>query len=275
MESNLVGGEVRASIVWNDRRGFTLIEVLLVVMLLGLILAFTLPNLGGELKRRSLLESADRLRSLIHMTYARSIQDGIQYRVFFPGTPDPLDKHAKEEIDVPVETLQPIVQRQVAPINNPEAYGDVHDPWNEGPILQEGTRCVAVLPGKPNFDISAHSPIAGPAIWEGEAPFVQQTFRPDGTGDWVTYVLTDLPVDVELEPHHVSRIINVIVDGRTGEVWLQRAFRVEEVELMQEEGASPILHMDFTDAREITKDNILHVQVGQSGGRVGRSEPTP
>jgi len=251
------------------RRAVTLIEVLLVILLLGMITAFVFPELGGELKRRSLTESADRLRALIVMTHAHAMRDGLKYRVQFPDTPDPDDPYAEDEIDVPLVTQQPTLQQQSDPLSNPDEFKDFTAPWSKHTVLQPGTRCVAVLPGRPSFEISPHSPIAGPSISEDMATFVPLTLNPDGTCDWVTLVLTDLPPDVELEPQHVSRILNVIVDGRTGQVWVQRALRVEEVELMQEHGASPILHIDFTRADLITENNILEIHMRQGGQTTG------
>ncbi len=249
------------------RRAFTMIEVLLVIALLGLIAAFVFPNLSRELERRSLDESARRLRSLIQMVQARAMQDGLRYRIEFPGTPDPLDPRAKDEVDVPTETQQPIVTRESDPLERPYVYEGFAWDWLEQEFIQQGTRCVAVLPGQPEFEIRAASPIAGPSIQEGnKSVFVPLTFNPDGTCDWVTFVLTDLPEDVDLKPEHVTRILNVMVDGRTGETWIQRALRVEEVEVMEEYRASPIMHQDFTRGDEITKDNILEVRIGQGGG---------
>lgn len=251
------------------RRAITLIEVLLVIMLLGLITTFVFPDFSGEIQRRSLIESADRMRALIVMAHAKAMQDGVKYRIQFPGTPDPLDKNAEETVDVPLETEQPIVLRQSDPITRPHDFGDFDAPWKTHSVLQPGTRCVAVLEGRPSFEISSHSPIAGPSISEGETSFVPLTLSPDGTCDWVTCVLTDLPPDKELQSHDVSRILNVIVDGRTGQVWVQRALRVEEVELMQEHGASPILHVDFTSPNVITEDNILEIHMSHTGGFTG------
>jgi prepilin-type N-terminal cleavage/methylation domain-containing protein len=254
------------------QRAFTLLEVLLVVLILGLITALTFPNLAGELHRRSLEESARRLRSLVTMTHARAMQDGIRYRVSFPGTPDPQDTHADKKVEVAASTEQPTVSREADPLQNPDQFSDFAWEWLGDDVLQQGTRCVAVLPGQPSFEITGQNPIAGPSPQEGtEATFVPLTFKPDGTCDWVTFVLTDLPPDVEIKSSHVGRILNVIVDGRTGETWIQRALRTEEVELMREEGASPILHQDFTDPMVITEDNILQVHMGQGGSpRTGR-----
>lgn len=252
------------------RRGFTLLEVLLTIGVLLLILALSFPDYKAMMQQRALKESGSQLKALIIMCHAKAMQEGRRYRVYFPGTPDPNDKLADKEIDVPYETLQPKVERQADPLINPEWYEEVAADWIPQKIMMEGTRCVAVLPGKPNFAIKPESPIAGPSVSEDFAEFVRVTFHPDGTSDWATFVITDLPYDVHVEAFHVGRIINVIVDGRTGKPWLQRALRVEEVELMQEYGASPILHQDFTDPREITEENILEVHMSSGGAKAGR-----
>jgi hypothetical protein len=199
------------------------------------------------------------------------MRSGLKLRISFPGTPDPNDPTTKDkQVDVPAETFQPTVQAQADAMLNPDAFADLHDDWTGGPILQPGTRCVAVLPGMPNFDINTASPIAGPSMAQGvQATFVPLTLNPDGTCDWVTFVLTDLPPDVQLEAYHAPRILNVIVDGRTGQTWIQRALRVDEVEVMQQHGASPILHVDFTSPDEITERNILQIHVGRSGASGG------
>lgn len=240
------------------QRAFTLVEVLLVILLLGLLVVFAFPDLGQEMKRRSLVESADRLRSLIVMMHAKAMQDGVRYRIEFPGTPDPLDVHAEKSIDVPVETQQPIVKKQSDPLNNPEAYADTSVGWQA--IMQEGSRCVAVMNWNAGqyCEISNSSPVAGPQVLSDErTSFVPLTLNPDGTCDKVAFALTDLPPDKDLTTDDVSRILYVIVDGRTGQTWIQRAWRVEECEVMAEYGASPILRMDFTRPDLITDKNIL------------------
>ncbi len=266
------GGEMRYSGI--VRRAFTLVELLLVIVLLGLLAGLAMPNLGDEMRRRSLTESADRLRSLIVMSHARAIRDGVRYRIQFPGTVDPNDRDAQKEIDIPIETLQPEMLKQSDPLRYPEDFGGIELPWKGMAILQPGTRCVAVLPGKPDFTITGDSPLAGPQIGEAQQVFVPLTLYPDGTADWVTFVLTDLPFDAEINREDAPRILNVIVDGRTGQVWVQRALRREEVQLMEEKGASPILHIDFTRGDEITEDNLLHIQIRASGGVSGGSGAT-
>lgn len=252
-------------------RAVTLIEVILVIMVIGMIVGFTFPKLDVVLRGGSLKESADRLRSLVLMSHAEAMQTGLKYRVFFPGTPDPNDKFAEKEIDIPFETLQPIVERQFAPIANREAFGDFDAKWKNGEILRPGTRCVAVLPGTPRFDIRDDSEVAGISFTDYEAEFVRPTINPDGTTDWATFVLTDLPPDIDLEARHMSRILNLVLDGRTGKVWIQRAFQVDEIEYMQELHVRPLMYQDFTRAEPLDEDDIYdrvweaHSPRGQGG----------
>ena len=147
-------------------RAFTIFEVLLTIFVLGLIVAFMFADYGQVSASRSLEESSHRLRTLILRAQAEAMQSGMRYRISFPGTPDPLDPTRRDDlVDMPVKTEQPIIERQADPINAPDAFtGDFAADWKDTPILQQGTRCVAVLPGRPTFDINTSSPIAGPSF---------------------------------------------------------------------------------------------------------------
>lgn len=259
-----------AGMVMMHRRALTFLELLLAIALLALLIGIALPNLAPDLRQRSLTESADRLRALIVMCRAKAMQEGLVYRVSFPGTPDPNDPFADKEVEIPGETLQPIIERQIDPLKNPESFGGFDATWKDISILQPGTRCVAVFPDRPSFEIRPESPVAGPSITEGTAPFVHLYMNPDGTTNWVTFVLTDLPYETQIQSYHVGRIFNVIVDGRTGQTWVQRALRTEEVELMQELHVQPLLHIDFTSSQEITEENIRNEIVDRQGRAMAR-----
>jgi prepilin-type N-terminal cleavage/methylation domain-containing protein len=246
------------------RRAFTLLEVILVILIIGLILGFVYPDLERMLQSRRMEESAEQLRSLIIMARSRAMRDGIKYRIQFPGTPDPLDKHAEKEIDIPFETLQPEVFRQDRPVDFPDSFAKVEEDWTMQGFLKDGVRCVATYYGT-NFDETPGTPIVGPAITEGKWEFVSLTFNPDGTCDHLTFRLTDLPGDIEPMSIMPSRVLDLIVDGRTGQTWFQRAFTIEEKEIMEEYGASPILHMDFNSPDPITEENILMINIDSQG----------
>jgi prepilin-type N-terminal cleavage/methylation domain-containing protein len=246
------------------RRAFTLIELILTILIIGLIIGFVYPDLDRMFATRKLEESAEELRSLLVMARSRAMRDGIRYRVQFPGTPDPLDKNADPEVDVPFETKQPEVFRQDRPLDFPDSFAKVEEDWTMQGFLKEGVRCVATFYGT-NFDETSGSSVVGPAITEGKWEFVALNFNPDGTCDHLTFRLTDLPFDIEPSKITPTRVIDLIVDGRTGQTWFQRAFTVDEKEVMEEYGASPILHMDFNSPDPITEENILMIHVDRQG----------
>lgn len=235
------------------RHAFTLIELILVVAMIAVIVAFIFPDLQKAMQARRLEESCDRLRSLLIMTRSRAMRDGLKYRVQFPGTPDPLDKFANKEVDVPFETVQPEVFRQDRPLEFPDSFAKVDEDWTRESFLQDGVRCVRVHGGQPDLQI-----LAGALPTQDKTEYVGLTFNPDGTCDWVTFVVTDLPIDVkDEEDQNVMRIFNLITDGRTGQSWFQRKLRSQtELKVLEEHKASPILHMDFKSADPITEQNI-------------------
>lgn len=244
---------------------------MLVILLLGLLLAFVFPNLEVNQQREALAESADRLRNLVVMTQAKAMQEGVKYRIEFPGTPDPLDQHARKEADVPVTTEQPTVKRQSDPLNNPDFFDAG---WVEE-TLRPGTRCIAVVPWSLEMfcQNSPDSEIAGPGISrDDETTFVGLTLNPDGTCNPVAFVLTDLPVDADLVEANAGHFLYVIIDSRTGQGWVQRAWRVRECEFFAEEHVvSPVLRRDFTKPDLLTRENTT-VLGGPSilGGGTGR-----
>ncbi len=265
--------------LWSDRkmksrRAFTLLELILTIAIIGLIVAFLYPDLEKLAQAHKLQDSSERLRSLVIMCRARAMHDGIKYRLQFPGTPDPLDRHAERDIDVPFETMQPEVFRQDRPLDFPDAFGKVEEDWTMDTLdngerkpkafLSDGVRCVAAYNGV-NFDETAGCPIVGPTILEGKREFVGLTFNPDGTCDAVTFRLTDLPFDIAPDSIEKTRVLDLIVDPRTGQTWFQRAFTIDEMKVMSEYHASPILHMDFNDTNEITEANILMIQHDERG----------
>ena len=242
------------------QRAFTLLEVLLVIAILGLIAAFIYPDLQGEQKRRSLVDSADALRNLVVMTQAQAMQEGVRYRIEFPGTPDPLDQHARKETDVPQATEQPIIKKQADAVGSP----DIFDGGHTEQTLRDGTRCIAVVPWSLEMFCSSNNDgeIAGPGLsQDGQTSFVPLTLNPDGTCDKIAFVLTDLPPNGEMIEANAGHILYVIIDSRTGQGWVQRAWRVRECELFEEEKVvSPVLRIDFTKPDLITRDNatFLH-----------------
>ena len=89
--------------------------------------------------------------------------------------------------------------------------------------------------------------------------------EPDGTSEWVTFVLTTAPPDVELDKVEDYGCLELIVDGSTGLAWMQRPFYDEELDLFEEKNWPAVLRQDFLDPRV---HHPAHVVVGLVLGAV-------
>src|SRR3989442_1895147 len=67
--------------VARRRAGFTLIEILAVLVILGLVAAFVVPNMGG-FRRRALRNEAQQLASQLELARQRAIVTGVPHRVW-------------------------------------------------------------------------------------------------------------------------------------------------------------------------------------------------
>lgn len=78
---------MRASHTPQTARGFTLLELIVVMTLLALVLAIAAPRLGEFLSGRDAREEARRMLSLVRFARAEAIERGESMRVWFdPAT---------------------------------------------------------------------------------------------------------------------------------------------------------------------------------------------
>ncbi len=250
----------------QGERGMTFLEIILVLVLLGVLMAYAMPSLTSTFEARAIPESCERLRSLIHLTRTAAMRDGVRYRLAFPGAPNPDDPYAEKTVLASAETQQPFVEREVDPIAQPGTFVGADLYYDVGHVLMPGVRCVCVqrlgraIDGS-YFFVNNKSPFAGPEVNVKEAPMDVIEFRPDGTSDWAVFTLTNMGMEEEPQESDIGRIVSVILDGRTGQVWFQRPWRNSEKELMDRYKASPVLHVDFMKTDEITEENILRIQM--------------
>ena len=67
--------------------GFTLLEVMIVVALLGIVLAIAVPSINSTLDEMKLDSAAQEIVTAIHYAQSLAIKEGVAYGVeFFPGT---------------------------------------------------------------------------------------------------------------------------------------------------------------------------------------------
>ncbi len=264
----------RSRIRCRKRYAYTLIEVVLVVGLLMVISALTLPNFINELERQQLPGSARQLRSLLTLVRANAAFDGLRYRLRFA---------AENEEDLLLDRFQPIVEREDDPIREPEVFRQVTAPWAIGTTLLKGVRCIEVRPGRPTIeklqDLKETRDSIEEAIDDGENPeeFFDPTrppfyVEPDGTGEWATFVLTDAPESYGIEAleddQSEFRLIQLITEELTGLCWLQRPFYDEELDLFEEKGWPAVLRQDFLDPRMLTEDDVLELREVRGRKRV-------
>jgi hypothetical protein len=73
-------------------------------------------------------------------------------------------------------------------------------------------------------------------------------------------VVTSAAEGVSSEETEEFDSFDIIVDGRTGQAWLQRTLLQEEKDLLHEFGLPPVLRMDFLAQKTLTEDNIRLIQ---------------
>lgn len=237
--------------------GFTLIEIVLVVALLATLAAFTMPNLLRQIEAQRLPTSARQMRALLTLVRANAMFDGKRYRIRFPE---------EDEIDSEGEDRQPLIEREDDPFREPWVFNLVTAPWTQGETLLRGIWCAEVRLGRPTLD-KLEEQLIGESIEEEleasaddyEVGFPPLIIESDGTCEWVTFLVTDAPRDTdESELENYTRI-EVIMDGLTGLIWLQRPLYEEELDMFREHDWPPVLRRDFTRRERLTEADVLEI----------------
>ncbi len=253
----------------SGRRAVTLLELMLVLSLLVLLAFFIVPNLNDPLKQTSLPESADRFRSLIYMTRAYAMLDGMRYRIRF------LSEDAGKAKELSGQELnQPIVEVEKDPVQYPGAYESVKASWASGETFLGNVWCYRILPGEPTYDSALVEPKEKDSFQNEDDKKRKREeglkededwmlfFGPDGTSAWMSFRLVDAPKQAFDERKLAEyEQVDVIVDGRLGLVFLQRPLYQDEIDVLAEKGHSPLLRRDFMAARHLTEDDVLEIDM--------------
>ena len=237
--------------------GFTLLEVLLVVALLVLLTGLIMPNFIGEIEGGRLKTSAEQMRSLLTMTRSHAMFDGKRYRIRFP-------RH--DELDDFGGDRQPIIEREDDPVDEPEEFNRVDDPWVFGVTLLRDVWCAQVRLGKPTLEDESltgeQAEELAEELFEDEDPlYPPLLIDPDGTCEWVTFVLTNVDREMNVEDlDEDDPVIHVIMEGFTGLAWLQRPFYEEELDMLREHDWPPVLRTDFLRGQPLTEEEVLEIK---------------
>lgn len=242
---------------------FTLIEVMLVTAILVLLATLAVPRLIDEIRGQTLPRSAHQLRSLLTMVRAHAAYDGKRYQIRFP-----LEDGEDEEVYL-LDDRQPIIEREDDPVNFPEEFNQVTDPWSIGKTFLGKVWCSKVRIGRPTIELLQNERQRAAETIERKLDETQEDYEPerlplqiepDGTSLWVTFELTSAPRDTDIDELEDFPRIHVILDGETGLAWLQRPFYDEELDLFEEKGWPAVLRQDFLSTRELTEDDVLEIR---------------
>lgn len=191
-----------------SRNAFTLLEVLLVVLLLALLAAFTWPEFSRAGRAEELDESARRIKTLTQMCRAQAMNESRRYRLTFR-----LDGTVK-------------VTRQRDPILAPHEYHKFRDPWANMAFLLEHVWVEAVLPlPEGPAPILIEDELVEFEDYDDEDPIpvtdlereMELNFEPDGTSNSARWVLRDAD----------GRGLEMMLDGRLGRVQIELVGRLE------------------------------------------------
>ncbi len=232
---------------------FTLVEVLLVISLIGLLMYFVVPVFTGELERRRLTDSVDRMRNMVALTRAHAMNDGKRYRIRWE------DQDMYDEAEENNTTLQPIIEVEDKPIEEPANFTPVKDLWSQAEVLHEGIQCVEVRLGKPKTpeqelrereqeerydelasrvddmfeeddkleDMFEDMDVDEAGTEEEKDPVRPAiVFEPDGTVEWATIFLTNGEETDEGE----LQTWEILIDARTGKIGWRRTLTEAEYE---------------------------------------------
>jgi prepilin-type N-terminal cleavage/methylation domain-containing protein len=189
---------------------FTLLELLLVIAVLGMMLAFAWPNLSGTTHAEQLSESTKRMETLVAMCRAEAMNEGRHYRIVFRADGS---VRAKCQLD---------------PLKAPHIYIPAYGGWTRTEVLLDNVWVAAVqmLPDGPAPIMIVDEHLQFPNMEIDPTPiedFEQPPaieFQPDGACDSVRWVLRDDRGDGRL----------MTLDGRLGRV------TVEEFAALRPEG---------------------------------------
>lgn len=262
------------SLARTKQRAFTLIEIVLAIAVLVAISALAVPNFINDVRRDALPRSGGQLRSLITLVRANASFDGKRYRIRFPN---------EDELDPIGMETQPIIEREDDPVRHPEDFSEVNDSWAVDRTLIGSVRCAEVRLGRPTMERirqqrENRAEGVEKAMLKKELERGTQEFdpdrppllvEPDGTSDWVTFVLTEAPREVKLEDLDIKvhPQVEVIVEGFTGLAWMQRPFYDTEIDLFEEKGWPAVMRQDFLEARELTERDVLELRESNLQGR--------
>ena len=198
----------------TDTKGFTLIEVLVVLSIIAVIVAFTIPAMAPALKGSKLKQAANQMEALLAGAHQRAITENRPVEVRFFKFEDP-------ESPGSLPMFRATQAAQV--ITNPQDHNDIKYEEEEVLMIPEPF----VLAEK-----SYSTLVESEALREGAtkiprrelAEFIAFEFRPDGSTNlatvdeshWTLTVMRESDINKELSP--ATDFVTLVLDPFNGRV---------------------------------------------------------
>lgn len=210
----------------SQRRAFTLLEILLVILLFGLLLGLAWPQFWNTREAEQLPETARRMKALFSMCRAEAMNDARRYRLYF------------------LQDGSVALRVQHDPIAAPEQYVELKRGWAGGEFVLEKVwvEGVQILPDGPppvlvEDDVIEFTQLDGSpvSVTELEQP-AELDFEPNGISGSIRIVMRDTR----------GRGIMMTLDGRLGRVQVDNVESVaaasvqRPAKLEQKEGESAL-----------------------------------
>lgn len=179
-------------------RGFTLLELLIVIALIGVLLAFALPDFTAVREGEHLKESAQRFRVLVAMCRAEAMNQTLRYRIRIRPDGSVHVYRQADAVKAPHLYIAPPVEWAQVPVLLPDVWVAAVQ------VLPEGPPPVRIIDDKLQFP---EMEILPSPIEEFEQP-IDVDFEPDGTSNSLRWVVRDVR----------GRGLLLTLDGRLGRV---------------------------------------------------------
>lgn len=223
------GPRGRAPFAARFDRGFTLLEIVIVLGLLILLAGMAWPSFESRIRASELPESADRVKSMLHMARSEAVLEHRRFRIRFePGVQQPIFEWEPDPIFFPGEwavstagwTREPIllsdVQIHEIQLGRPfwtEPLASTSDPDTLREAAKEAEK-QRLEDEAENFSVENRHRLeqTEDAEVDENRPFI--LFEADGSTHWALLIIARVDPEEELDEDEEQ--LWVLLDGRTG-----------------------------------------------------------
>lgn len=199
--------------------GFTLIEIMLVLMLIGILSAISMPSLKGFTVSTRLKSSARSIRDMLHFARDMAVTEGISYLVVFD-----LDRNRYWLASSETFALKDLPSTSIAQFSN--GFDQMHNPTASSTqvseVIQTNVSRTSMILGVP------HSLSDKVSLWQMVTSHNSQTNQTDSGADYVYFSPTSTSEDTTLYIRDVKgSAVSISVEAATGRVRIQEISTAE------------------------------------------------